>query len=227
MKRCGKCEWWFRTVWMVENRVEPFRSGRRRAMRAIVCASRARRAEVADVAVVGGGAAGLTAAWYAARPGADVLVLERTRECGKKVLMSGGTRCNVLPCEVDITRDYFSSAKMGALRSIFSSWDLAGAKKWMEDDLGLPLVVEQSTRKVFPKSQSSRDARDALVHGCKRKQVEFQYHASVEQIRPVKHELIGAEPCWRCILDDGTHVDARNVILAAGGASFPKVCHES
>lgn len=193
-------------------------------MRASACASRARRAEVADVAVVGGGAAGLTAAWYAARPGADVLVLERTRECGKKVLMSGGTRCNVLPCEADVTKDFFSSAKMGALRSIFSSWDLKSARKWMEDDLGLPLVVEESTRKVFPKTQSSRDVRDALVRGCERKQVEFQYHASVEKIQRINHGPLLDEPwCWRCTLDDGTHVDARNVVLAAGGASFPKV----
>ena len=50
-----------------------------------------------QVAVLGGGAAGLTAAYFAASAGARVTIYERTSETGKKILMSGGARCNVLP----------------------------------------------------------------------------------------------------------------------------------
>ena len=50
-----------------------------------------------QVAVLGGGAAGLTAAYFAATAGARVTVYERNSETGKKILMSGGARCNVLP----------------------------------------------------------------------------------------------------------------------------------
>jgi predicted flavoprotein YhiN len=45
------------------------------------------------VVVIGGGASGLTAALFAKRAGAHVTVLERASECGKKILMSGGSRC--------------------------------------------------------------------------------------------------------------------------------------
>ena len=47
--------------------------------------------------VVGAGAAGMTAAIFAARAGREVLLLERTKDGGRKILISGGGRCNVLP----------------------------------------------------------------------------------------------------------------------------------
>lgn len=67
-----------------------------------LCRALAQQTTSADVVVVGAGAAGLAAAHFAAVSGARVRVLEKMDEAGKKICISGGTRCNVLPAEVDL-----------------------------------------------------------------------------------------------------------------------------
>ncbi|KIZ02794.1 hypothetical protein MNEG_5163 [Monoraphidium neglectum] len=133
-----------------------------------------------DVVVVGAGAAGLTAAYFAAQAGAQVLVLERTREAGKKILMSGGSRCNILPLVADLDTDFFTESSRSALRAAFATWTLEGAKEWLEDDIGLALELEEANAKWFPASNSSRDVRDALVAACRRAGVQFRYDSSLE-----------------------------------------------
>ena len=64
----------------------------------------------ADVLIVGAGAAGLLAAIFAAGTGRRVLVIERTSEGGKKILISGGGRCNVLPSQLAAERFVTDSA---------------------------------------------------------------------------------------------------------------------
>lgn len=63
-----------------------------------------------QVAVLGGGAAGLAAAYFAATAGARVTIYERTSETGKKILMSGGARCNVLPVSATAEKDFVSES---------------------------------------------------------------------------------------------------------------------
>lgn len=63
-----------------------------------------------QVAVLGGGAAGLTAAYFAATAGARVTIYERTSETGKKILMSGGARCNVLPVSTTAEKDFITES---------------------------------------------------------------------------------------------------------------------
>lgn len=98
----------------------------------------------------------------------QVVLLERTREAGKKVLMSGGTRCNVLPAEVDLTEDYFSDSPLGTLRAVFASWSVWDCWAWLSDPehVGLQLELEDETNKWFPASNSSKDVRNHLVAAC-------------------------------------------------------------
>jgi len=133
-------------------------SGRRRTLprlrAAVHCASA--RASAPDVIVVGGGAAGLTAAYFCASAGAQarprsrrpaggrarrgrpadgaraaqVTVLERMRAAGKKIVVSGGQRCNVLPEAVDLQADFFTESRPGALRALFASWSLEDCRRW-------------------------------------------------------------------------------------------------
>jgi predicted flavoprotein YhiN len=53
------------------------------------------------VVVIGAGAAGTMAAIFSASTGAETLLLERTKDGGRKILISGGGRCNILPAEVE------------------------------------------------------------------------------------------------------------------------------
>ncbi|KAK3266669.1 hypothetical protein CYMTET_24721, partial [Cymbomonas tetramitiformis] len=172
-----------------------------------------------SVTVVGGGAAGLTAAWAAAEQGAQVTVLERTREAGKKILMSGGSRCNVLPAEVELERDFFTSGRPAELKAIFRRCSWEECHWWLsaEDQVGLRLSLEETTSKYYPASNSAREVRDRLVRGCLRRGVRFEYNASVEELR---REGAGQ---WLCRLKDGRQHLADRLVWATGGKSFPAV----
>ena len=108
-----------------------------------VCSAAAPR----SVLVVGGGAAGLTAAFFAAGAGARVTVLERNGETGKKILMSGGTRANVLPLSFDTESYFFTDSSRSALRQLLLSWPLDDVRAWLTDALGVQLALEESTGK--------------------------------------------------------------------------------
>src|ERR671921_2838987 len=103
------------------------------------------------VAVIGAGAAGTMAAIFAAAAGAETVLLERTRDGGRKILISGGGRCNVLPMRLDESR-FVTDSSPNTLRKILRSWPLAGQIAFFERELGLPLREEEETGKLFPVS---------------------------------------------------------------------------
>ena len=112
--------------------------------------------------VIGAGAAGSMAAIFAARHGAEVLLLERTKDGGRKILISGGGRCNVLPARVDETR-FVTDSSPNVLRKMVRSWPLAEQIAFFEHDLRIPLIEETESAKLFPVSNKARDVRDGLL----------------------------------------------------------------
>lgn len=170
-----------------------------------------------EVAVLGGGAAGLTAAYFAALGGARVVVYERNAECGKKILMSGGSRCNVLPVSAS-EKDFVTESTPRALKAVLKSWNVDRCRAWMEEDVGVALGVEQETNKYFPLSNSSREVRDRLVEACERVGVVFRYESSIDGlVRSSDGEG------WTLRVRGGADERARAVVLAMGGLSFPAV----
>ncbi len=165
--------------------------------------------------VVGAGAAGLTAAIFAASSGAKVCVLERTDKAGKKILMSGGTRCNVLPVEMSLD-DYFTGSSSNLLNRIFKSWNVDACKAWFEEDLGLPLACEEETNKWFPVTNDAKDVRDALLNKAVSLGVDIRYEAAVESLR---HEA----GLWTLETSEGGFFTAEKVILSSGGYSVPTI----
>jgi predicted Rossmann fold flavoprotein len=169
------------------------------------------------VVVVGAGAAGLMAAIFAgrARPAGGVILVERSRDGGRKILISGGGRCNVLPSELD-PRHYVTSSSPNTLRKLLVSWPLQEQRTFFEEDLGVPLALEPETGKLFPVSNRARDVRDALVRAAREAGVRILFERSVEGLEPP-----GATAAWRVHLDGGETMAARAVILASGGLSVP------
>lgn len=166
-----------------------------------------------DVVVIGAGAAGTMAAIFAARGGAKVTLLERTRDGGRKILISGGGRCNVLPSRVDEAR-FVTESSPNVLRRILRSWPLASQVEFFERDLGIPLVHEEESLKLFPASHKARDVRDGLLQCAVREGVEVVTDTSVSDI-----EAEGAR--WLVTCDDGHALHADAVIVATGGLSVP------
>jgi predicted Rossmann fold flavoprotein len=167
------------------------------------------------VVVVGAGAAGLMAGLFAARAGADVLVLERTKDGGRKILISGGGRCNVLPSTLTPER-YVTASSPHSLRKILLSWPLAEQRRFFEEDLAIPLALEDDTGKLFPASNRARDVRDALVRAAREAGCRFRFGESVHDVKP------GAGGGWRVERAGGETLEAAAVVLATGGLSVPQ-----
>jgi predicted Rossmann fold flavoprotein len=166
------------------------------------------------VIVVGAGAAGLTAAIFAATKGARVTLLESTRDGGRKILISGGGRCNVLPSDLDPGR-YVTESSPNTLKKILLSWPLGEQRAFFEDELGIPLVLEEETGKLFPESNRARDVRDRLVERVRALGADLQFDARVEHVLP-------SEGGRWAVRAGALRVEGDSVIMATGGLSVPK-----
>ena len=165
------------------------------------------------VVVVGAGAAGTMAAIFAASNGAETLLLERTRDGGRKILISGGGRCNILPSRMDESR-FVTDSSPHLLRRILRSWPLHEQIAFFENELRVPLVEEPESGKLFPKSQRARDVRDALLDHARRKGVTIVTDALVTAVKP-------SGGGWLVERLAGEPLGADAVILATGGLSVP------
>jgi predicted Rossmann fold flavoprotein len=165
------------------------------------------------VVVVGAGAAGTMAAIFAASEGAETVLVERTKDGGRKILISGGGRCNILPARLDESRFVTDSAPH-LVRRMIRSWPLHEQIAFFEHEIDLPLVEETESGKLFPASQSARDVRDKLLACAERKGVTLVTDTLVTGLRR-------ASDGWHVERHEGTPLEADAVILATGGLSVP------
>lgn len=182
----------------------------------------AANAATADVVVVGGGAAGLTAAIFAGtRTGgtARVTVLERNAVCGRKILISGGGRCNVLPSSaVDANADFWPAGdRPASVAAMLRDWTLAECRQWLEADVGVALTEEAGTLKLFPTTNAATTVRDALEAAAR-----WAGATIVPNARVVGVER-GQDGRWLVRQETGAVVSAGAVVLAAGGLSAPRL----
>jgi len=166
-----------------------------------------------QVVVVGAGAAGTMAAIFAARHGADTTLVEGSKDGGRKILISGGGRCNVLPMQLDESR-YITDSSPNTMRRILRSWPLAEQRRFFEHDVGIALRDEPDLQKVFPASHRARDVRDGLLALADRVGVTRRMEMRVTAVVPDTGR-------WRVALADGSSLTADAVVLAAGGLSVP------
>jgi predicted Rossmann fold flavoprotein len=164
-----------------------------------------------DVVVVGGGAAGLLAALAAARGGRRVLVLEAAKDVGRKILVSGGGRCNVLPMEEAPTR-FVSESPNRLVRRFLDRWPLFSQRAFFEGLLGGPLREEAESKKLFPPSNRAKDVRDALRGAVTAAGGELREGAPVR-------DLVRVGEGFAVRLDGEAEIAAPRVILATGGRS--------
>ena len=166
------------------------------------------------VVVIGAGAAGSMAAIFAAASGAETLLIERTRDGGRKILISGGGRCNVLPMVLDESR-FVTDSSPNVLRKMLRSWPLDEQVAFFERDLGIPLVDEAESLKRFPASHRARDVRDGLLAHAVSKGAKLVMDTVVTDFAPT------GGGGWRIECSGAPPIDADAVIVATGGLSVP------
>ncbi len=165
------------------------------------------------IIVIGAGAAGLMAAIFAAGGPRPVLLLEGSDRPGKKILISGGGRCNVLPAHA-AAEDFHTDSSPHALAKILRSWPLAEVRRFFEADLRVPLRLEPETGKLFPVANRARVVLDALLGAAQARGVTLRTGSRV-------CDLVPEGDRWIVVLADGTRLSAARVILATGGLSVP------
>lgn len=190
-----------------------------------------------SVCVVGAGAAGLTAAIRAAEGGARVTLLNAHPKVGLKILMSGGTRCNVT--HVAVSERDFSGGSRPFVARILRAFPAAAALEWMKA-MGVELKLED-TGKYFPVTDDAQTVLDALLNAATKAGVTIESGARVVRLEPkgerwrlgvqAVHDsaALGAEvkakgeARWPLPdVEPGRWIEADRVVLASGGLSFPR-----
>lgn len=164
------------------------------------------------VIVIGAGASGMMAAGRAAESGANVLLLEKTERVGKKILISGKTRCNLTNIKES---DDFIAMYGSNGRFLYSAFN-----HYFRDDLlaflrrhGVETKTERGGQ-IFPVSDDARDVTRALEHYLVDNGVQTQTCAQVTNILVAKGCVVGVQTKLKSY-------PTAAVILSTGGVSFP------
>ena len=165
------------------------------------------------VIVVGGGAAGLMAAIQAAQNGAEVILFEKMKRVGKKMLITGKGRCNITN-NADIKELIKNMTGNGSfLYSAFYSFSNEQVIQFFEA-LGVPTKVERGGR-VFPESDKAADVVGAMVRALNRLDIKLITDMPVKDIEVGNGTVLGVET------KTGEYYACDAVILATGGVSYP------
>ena len=163
--------------------------------------------------VIGGGAAGMLAALFAARNGARVTLLEKNEKLGKKVYITGKGRCNCTNvCDAE---DFLREVPRNA-RFLYSALRLLGPEDFLNllDSLGCKTIVERG-RRAFPVSGHASDVTRALERGVLQAGVRIRLRAEADSLLLREGRAAGVR------LKNGEEMDADAVIVCTGGLSYP------
>ena len=163
-----------------------------------------------DVVVLGAGASGLMLAAEAGKRGRSVVVLEKANKVGKKILMSGGGKCNFTNLDVEPT--HFLSENphfvISAL-SRYSNWDFIG----LVGDYGIA-YEERKHGQLFTLN-GAKEILELLLSECdKSQQVQIQTHCEVKQVQALPNSGFNLET------NQGIY-QCESLVVATGGLSIP------
>ena len=168
------------------------------------------------VVVIGGGPAGMMAAITASQKGDKVILIEKMKSLGRKLLITGKGRCNItssLPIEE------FIKNTPGNGKFLYSSYQRYTNKdiiKFLKEE-GLEVKEERGNR-IFPITDHSQDVLECFIKKLKKNNVEIHYNKKVEEILYKEKE---GEKIVKGIKTNKEVIEADKVILATGGKSYP------
>lgn len=167
-----------------------------------------------DIIVIGGGPAGIFAAGFAAQQGASVLLLEKNRRCGAKLLITGKGRCNVTNAEDDPRKLSEVFGRNG--KSLLTALYAFGVQDTIDffEQHGLALKIERGGR-VFPERGKASDVQKALDRFLTESGVELITSCMVRKLHRDENRLTRVETSQG-------DFSASQFILATGGLSYPE-----
>jgi predicted Rossmann fold flavoprotein len=164
--------------------------------------------------VIGGGAAGMIAAWRAARLGASVTLLEKNPRLGIKILVSGGGKCNITHGgTMEEMRLRFQTSEARFLRHAFHCFTNADIRA-MLDEKGVA-TYERPNGKIFPVNEKAGDIVHAFRRLMEEAGVDIRCSSPAKAIRRDADGVTGVEL-------EGAMLESRRIILATGGLSYRK-----
>jgi predicted Rossmann fold flavoprotein len=169
-----------------------------------------------DVAVIGGGPAGMMAAGRAAELGAKVILIEKNASLGNKLLITGGGRCNVTNAEFDnrkLLEKFKENGKF--LFSAFSEWSSQNTIDFF-NTRNMPTKIEKEQR-VFPVSNKAQSVWDVMVEYIRQGGVTVLSKSPVVELRTSNPNSLS-----EVILKNKKIIRAKTLVLATGGTSRPE-----
>lgn len=165
-----------------------------------------------DLVVVGAGPAGIFAAIEVAEQGKKVLLIEKNKKIGKKLLIAGQGRCNLTnSCEFkEFFQRYGNEGRF--LKSALNEFKPKDLISWFEKK-GLKLVLVEETGKYFPETMRSLDVLELLQREMKRTGVQIVTEQFIEKIQEREGEYI--------LTTKTEEYSGKNLLITTGGASYP------
>jgi predicted Rossmann fold flavoprotein len=162
-----------------------------------------------DTLIIGGGAAGITAAISAGRKGASVVLCEKMPQLGKKILASGNGRCNLLNEKLD---SYcYNPAAQDFVKSVFAAFGKADIANFFKE-LGLEVYSENN--RIFPVTKQSSSVLKVLELELKKLRIGIELNFEAVDISCSKNGFIVRSKSGRTI-------ESSNLIIACGGKTYP------
>jgi len=167
-----------------------------------------------DVIIIGGGPAGMMAAGRAGVLGARVLLLEKNKSLGIKLLATGHGRCNLTNMSADKKETISCYGKNS--KFLMSAFHRFGVEETLDffKERGVVTKVEDNGR-VFPKSDKARDVLQVLVDYLIENNVEIKYNSTVQNV--IKKD----DKIEKIILENGEELMADKFVISVGGQSYP------
>lgn len=167
-----------------------------------------------DVAVIGGGASGMMAAGRAAELGAKVVLIEKNERLGKKLLITGGGRCNITHAEFDVKKLVAKYGKKGQfLHSAFAQFGVQDTFDFFESR-GLKLKIE-ALQRAFPTTDKAESVFEILETYLKKGNVTVLTKSAVSGFKIEDTRIEG-------VIANKKTITAKKYILATGGKSHPE-----
>lgn len=170
-----------------------------------------------DLVVVGAGPAGLMAAIRAGERGAKVLILEKMKQAGRKLLITGNGRCNI--CNTSPISEFIKHVYPDGkfLKPAFSQFYSKDIRELLHRN-GVRTVTEKEF-KVFPESDKASDVLDTLIFESRKNGAELRLNSKVEQLLSSEGRIKGIRYSSN---DKEYQIKTNNVVVATGGCSYPR-----